>query len=322
METWVGLPWVRLCSPAAVWRAANELISRSRLSRLNMTGSAGDERVLVFSLWLWRVTVIKMNQVRNEGACVCIWVKDSVASRRQVHMLPLCILTESGAVQQWDSSPEPLDHVTSGCAPRLWAAPSHPLWDRTGRPPNRTVCCLRGPHVVVVAAFNLCKFLTEMGGASALQVVWVCCRRAEVGGHLASISVCQSTVATPPARHELFDVPENKPHCGRCIWCESNHPRSRICFTYSKKKKKRETSSKNMSPKLRSGCCFNTANTEKKKKKISYFILSFCASLEPIFCTVLVRTVRKQWRDCPLRNSPSITSATRLVLKISLLWCL
>lgn len=35
--------------------------------------------------------------------------------------------------------------------------------------------------VIVVAAFNLCKFLTEMGGV-ALQVVLVCCRRAEVGG--------------------------------------------------------------------------------------------------------------------------------------------
>lgn len=48
---------------------------------------------------------------------------------------------------------------------------------------------LRGPHVViVVAVFNLCKFLTEMG----LQVVWVWSCRGE--GHLASISMCQTRV--------------------------------------------------------------------------------------------------------------------------------
>lgn len=49
--------------------------------------------------------------------------------------------------------------------------------------------CLRGPHVVLVAAaFNLCKFLTEMG----LQVVRVWrCRGAR---HLVSIITCRTAV--------------------------------------------------------------------------------------------------------------------------------
>lgn len=52
--------------------------------------------------------------------------------------------------------------------------------------------CLRGPHVViVVAVFNLSKFLTEM----ELQVVWVWSCGGE--GHLASISMCQAALTKP-----------------------------------------------------------------------------------------------------------------------------
>lgn len=47
-----------------------------------------------------------------------------------------------------------------------------PYWEIPCCAMGAAFACLRGPHVViVVAAFNLCKFLTEMGATGGLSLV-------------------------------------------------------------------------------------------------------------------------------------------------------